>query len=1596
MSNYVRDLSNLSYTNKDFAEIYPELLDLAKKISYKWDPSLSDESDPGVVLLKLAALMADKCNYNIDKNVLELFPVSVTQLSNARQLFEQCGYNMRYYESATTNLSLRMLNEPEITDDDVTAMLGTTVTYTANTLKTDSSGELLRHYIIPRFSMFSDVDNSVVYTTTEDVTIFSDGTTSTVPVIQGAVSEYLVNGSNIITVDMLDSNNRVYFTQMNIPENGIFISNVGSAERWSQCNNLLLEPLGTHCYKFGLTLDGLRCYVEFPSDIDTIIGNGINIHYVQTAGTDGNVRKNFIRQFFSDPVIIRKIGSSMLEQETDLTTDNIYITNEDAAVNGRNPETISEAYQNYERVKTTFETLVSTKDYTDFLITNKDVSNCVVCDRYDDVQSAYTVLTEIDGEPQQIPHTKTHMKEYQVAGSASLDGGKSWLSNNVLVKYESEEPEMTAFDLRVYGLRYVDGFTDYKSFSRSFDILDSRIHNSIDSSTASVKCLAHDYKPFEADRIILLKNRYPIVARVVSPYKLTLAQQDEILSRIKLNLFNLLNSRAIKFGEEVDYNEVYNTILKSDPRVSAVILEEIVYETYAVYFSSSTQSFELMRIDSKSVPPDSTKEEERARLKSLWNDFRTEVYTRSVLSGNTPLFVPDSVFVYSLAHEQAQNGDLTYEVETMSTSVNIPLTYNGLHTLTSRELKDNDVITLTSPNLIMDKRYANYVQYVTNIGCIDGRHPNYEDANLVVVEKDEEYVLQEGEYIIFFWRTSDSSTECYTYVKYTGRKSTPVIICPSFDMIQQPNTANLSNVIYRIDDDYFESLGDYGSDYSDGIQLTVPRTEMYPQANGSFVDKTLVPKDYKDENNNIVVPPPEITLNDFINRYLIGEKFNVKSNTIETRKINEIHLTAEDNGTSKFYWILNTVTDGKYRLFPASSTSDDDEYTLQEGEQLIYSNDNLTQLYILGAGTLIRRHKKATGAACGAWEVPALEHTLEFLSVGPHYFENTDHAWFNIKKQAARFELYATEMAYRKLGAKTRLSIHIPTENGSELELQNAKYFIGSSGIITDQGIDSGFKSHLVTYTVINEFGEEEKLAIRKHKSLEWSVTSSLNLKLSTTTPMRLYAHQKLSWLPYGGYNLIEIEGSDSEEFYIQSDRTVTKSGGSNLDVRYYDVLTESYVPLQIYIYKLKDVNLSSSEDTNNYDLPWQFSSDGITVSGKDVTLTNISLPEGDYILPITMSNVNYPVDVYWNELRKLRSSKLTEDEANELVNLQLVPRSALQLADSDWNSARKPVELADVVKWLYGSVSIDVSDEFQNETIVSAFKKMFVTQDTTLQDPNADTTNNFSVRSRSDVEANALLLDMLVGYGGSKFTSTKTDICKIGDVIALRIDTDTAGLPEFKYQIWVYMPCSDTSYDEFVKVEYGPGITPVCERDSKLAESVAAATYHYHLRPDNVASSVSQGKGSSLAETVTKVKPVKNGTYYYMVSSNGTSGDGSNSKYNLRLVCDIGTTSPEDVKMWPSYTILDPTKYTKPTLTATDSTPIEFFDDILRRLRKMDINSLFNYTYDVPDSDLIMYPLDSISFLDSNHPLNRFTICQYVINESKTRGDLVVVGRYK
>ena len=188
------NINNRSYINKDFASIYPELVDLVRKLTSRWDPSTSNESDPGVVLMKLMAFVSDKDNYNIDKNVLERFPLSATQETSMRQLCDILGYAMGYYKAAETMV---------------------TFTYTGKSDETITLPAL--------DTVVSDNDNTVEYRLVNGVQLMRNVPYQAMA-IQGSLKTLSIANSEKILLDALDDNRRVYFPEGMVAENGVFIT----------------------------------------------------------------------------------------------------------------------------------------------------------------------------------------------------------------------------------------------------------------------------------------------------------------------------------------------------------------------------------------------------------------------------------------------------------------------------------------------------------------------------------------------------------------------------------------------------------------------------------------------------------------------------------------------------------------------------------------------------------------------------------------------------------------------------------------------------------------------------------------------------------------------------------------------------------------------------------------------------------------------------------------------------------------------------------------------------------------------------------------------------------------------------------------------------------------------------------------------------------------------------------------------------------------------------------------------------------------------------------------------------------------------------
>ena len=606
-----RDLiSNISYTNKDFRSIYPELIDLVKKLTNKWDPEITNESDPGLILLKLNAIIADKNNYNIDKNILEAFPLSVTQYGNARKIYDILGYKMKWYRSATTTLSM-VSNY-----DDLTS------------LKFKSPGS--ENIVFPIFTMFSNDSGDNVYTLTKSVTAsnLAKGIPQTdLPVIEGTNYAYELNGDTLITLNHLDADLRLYFKEPYIAENGIFIKNSTESswdKAWIKVDNLAAETLNQKIFEFGVTPNSNICYIQFPQDIGNLIGDGLNIQYVISSGVKGNVSAKEINTCTVDIIATKQGGDSA---EINLN-DYINILNPDASTNGADPESLDEAYKNYKKIVGTFNTLVTCRDYENHIYNMKNgtedaVSNIVVSDRTNDLNSIYVQLDE-DG---------VNKKQFVKATYGSTTNTK----------------EFTAYDLALAPLKPVSSIYDNSTFDATFE-LDSSTKATLEDSLqaeGTVSCIQHDYIDNTRNPIVLFKNKFTVNAKILTYYKLSNEEIKDLKKQIQQALRLKYNSRKLEFGESIAYDELVNTIENSDSRIRAAIVDVPTYTTYTSSYSG----------DSKL---NTTLSE---------NAAATDIYANMVMRGNTQLIDFNKDFNWQFGQVSAVEYD---GITSITSEVTIP------------------------------------------------------------------------------------------------------------------------------------------------------------------------------------------------------------------------------------------------------------------------------------------------------------------------------------------------------------------------------------------------------------------------------------------------------------------------------------------------------------------------------------------------------------------------------------------------------------------------------------------------------------------------------------------------------------------------------------------------------------------------------------------------------------------------------------------------------------------------------------------------------------------------------------------------------------
>lgn len=316
------------FKNKDFIDSYEELLELTRTLTNKWDPTTSSEADPGVVTLKLMAMLDDRQNYKKDIAESQAYPDTVFDRQTAFDLLQMLGYVLKEQKSAVGYVEAKKVVPAE------TAI------------------------ILPAFTPITNADKTLYYFTVAD-TIFEnlaqapDTKTKNVRVMEGSPFAIEKEGIDEFTIKDIDESGRFFLQKSGLAVNGVFIGIkeldtnnevVYNYSKWQNVESSVLYPKGL--FFFVLSNTEGENYIKFPSNFVELIGDDVfKVQATYSAGGDGNCLKGTLTNLQGSD----DLEGFIIRQYFDITT-------------GENQETIKQGFQNYYNSMEIFNTIVTAFD----------------------------------------------------------------------------------------------------------------------------------------------------------------------------------------------------------------------------------------------------------------------------------------------------------------------------------------------------------------------------------------------------------------------------------------------------------------------------------------------------------------------------------------------------------------------------------------------------------------------------------------------------------------------------------------------------------------------------------------------------------------------------------------------------------------------------------------------------------------------------------------------------------------------------------------------------------------------------------------------------------------------------------------------------------------------------------------------------------------------------------------------------------------------------------------------------------------------------------------------------------------------------------
>lgn len=342
MDNQLIDLNKTRYTHRDYDSIKEDLINAIPSLTQEW--TNTEESDPGIVLVKLMAMFGDTLSYNIDKIALELYLNSVTQRKNCAKILSLLGYKMHWYRSARVIAHIRLLSTYDSSSFYLTPY------------KTQFHAGNLVYTVLKQSEATRDTSNINI-----SKSLDSSNTTA-VSLIEGIAQEDTFTKSSLIE-------NRYYFPVTNVDESEILLRINGAQSTTLTCelvDSLYLYTSNEKIY-YEFNVDEYdKPYIQLSELWEDIAGTDtavFTITYIKSSGAFGNVSSNAFTRISrsSDDSASAYCTITNLVNTTQYGNDNQSVDTQNSA--GSHPETVDSARRNAANYIFTHNTLVTPTDF---------------------------------------------------------------------------------------------------------------------------------------------------------------------------------------------------------------------------------------------------------------------------------------------------------------------------------------------------------------------------------------------------------------------------------------------------------------------------------------------------------------------------------------------------------------------------------------------------------------------------------------------------------------------------------------------------------------------------------------------------------------------------------------------------------------------------------------------------------------------------------------------------------------------------------------------------------------------------------------------------------------------------------------------------------------------------------------------------------------------------------------------------------------------------------------------------------------------------------------------------------------------------------